>query len=64
MDLTLHNADIPWNILIKFGQEIGNNFVKIIKAKVNSNPYHTAEMNLFRQVATGLRGELVILLYI
>ena len=42
MDLTVHNTDTWWDMLIKFSKEIGNSFVKIINTKVNSKPCHTA----------------------
>ena len=63
MDLTVHNTEILWNMLIKFSKQIRNSFAKIINAKVNLKPCQTAEMELFPQVVTGIRGELRILLY-
>ena len=30
--------DIWWNMLIKFGKQIGNSLAKIINTKVNSKP--------------------------
>ena len=35
VDLTVHNTDISWNMLIKFSKQIGNSFAKIINTKVN-----------------------------
>ena len=62
--LTVLNTDIWWNMLIKFSNQIGNSFAKIINTKINSKPCQTAEMELFPQVVTGFRGELRILPYI
>ena len=65
VDLTVQNIDIIWwNMLIKFSKHIGNSFAKIINTKVNSKLCHTAEMEPFPQVGTGLRSELRILPYI
>ena len=64
MDLTVHNTDIWWNMLIKFSKQIGNDIAKVINTQVNSKPRQTAEMELFPQVVTGFRGELRILPYI
>ena len=50
--------------LIKFSEQIGNNFAKIISTKVNSKPGQTAKMELFPQVVTSFKGELRILSYI
>ena len=63
-DLTVHNSNIWWNMLIKFSKQIGNSFAKIINTKVNSKPCQTPEMELFPQVVSGFRGELRILPYI
>ena len=49
------------DILIKCSKQIGNSFVKIINTKVSSKPCQISEMELFRQVVTGFRGELRIL---
>ena len=57
----MHDADIRWNMLVKFSKQIGNSFAKIINPKVNSKPWQTAEIELFPQVVTGFRGELRIL---
>ena len=64
MDLTVHNTDIWWNMLIKFSKQIGNSFAKIINTKVNSKPCQAAEIELFPQFASSSRGELRILPYI
>ena len=56
-DLTVHNTDIWVDMLIKFSEQIGNNFAKIINTKVNSKPSETAEMELFPHVVTSFRGE-------
>ena len=55
----MHNTDIWCNMLIKFSKYIENSFAKIINAKVNSKPCQRAEMELFPQVVTGFRGELL-----
>ena len=52
------------DMLIKCSKQIGNSFAKIINTKVNSKPCHTAEMEIFPQAVTGLRGKLRILPYI
>ena len=64
MDLTVHNTEIWWNMLIKSSKQIGNSFAKIINTKLNSKPCQTAEMELFPQVVIYFRGELRTLLYI
>ena len=64
MDLTVHNTEIWWNMLIKSSKQIGNSFAKTINTKLNSKPCQTAEMELFPQVVTDFRGELRTLLYI
>ena len=64
MDLTVHNTDIWWNMLIKFSKQIGNSFAKIINTKVSSKPCQIAEMELFPLVVTGFRGKRRILPYI
>ena len=64
VDLTMHNTDIWWNMLIKVSKQLGNTFAKIINTKVNSKPCQTAEIELFPQVVTCFRGELRILPYI
>ena len=60
-DLTVHNTDIWVDMLIKFSEQIGNNFAKIINTKVNSKPSETAEMELLPHVVTSFRGEARIL---
>ena len=35
MDLTVHYTDISWNMSIKFSEQIGNSFAKIINTKVD-----------------------------
>ena len=57
MDLTAHNTDIWWNTLLEFSKQIGNNFPKIINAKLNSKPCQTVEMERFPLVVTGFREE-------
>ena len=64
MDLTVHNTNICWNMLIKFSKQIGNNFAKIFNTKVHSKLCQTADMELFLLVVTGFRGQLRILPYI
>ena len=57
----MHNIDISLDMLIKFSNQIGNSFTKIINTKVNSKPSQTAKMELFPQVATNFRGKIRIL---
>ena len=64
VDLTVHDTDIWWNMLIKCSTQIGNSFAKIINAKLNSRPYQTVEMQLFPHIVTGFRGRLRFLPYI
>ena len=47
MDLSVHNTDIWWSMLVKFSKQIGNSCAKIINTKVNSKPCQTAEIELF-----------------
>ena len=57
MDLTVHNTDLWWNMLIKSSKQIGNSFPKIINTKVNSKHCPTAEME---QVITGFSNQVRI----
>ena len=37
MDLTMHNTDMWWNMLIKFSKQIGSSFAK----KINKGKFET-----------------------
>ena len=52
--LTVLNTDIWWNMLIKFSNQIGNSFAKIINTKIN---YYTELIHKF--LIHTLRGQTV-----
>ena len=45
--MTVHNTDMWWNMLIKFGKQIGNSFARIINTNVTSKSCQIAEMEPF-----------------